>query len=111
MNDAEETVDRALRSSNFALHAAAGIEDDADADGHVRRLRQVLDRLRLAVLFDNEVVDRQVGNQPALAVNDGGHNVNQLNIDLKLSAKQHADRQEHGSEKYSALHIKMCIAC
>ena len=68
---ADERLGRLLLESEVRHHAAAAVEqhDDGDRLDVVREDRQ---RLTLAVVVDREVVPRQVGNQPALRVGDGG---------------------------------------
>ena len=70
----QELDRRALRELHVGLHAAAGIDHQAQV--HRRRgvavaLREVVDRLLLAVLDDLEIVLREIGDDVALSVGDG----------------------------------------
>ena len=74
----EETLQRLFRGDHLlAFHAAAGVEDDAEADRHAFG-GEVRDRPQLAVLVDPEVVLPEAGHEPAVAVADRGGDVDQL---------------------------------
>ena len=60
-----------------AFHAAAGVEDDAEADRDALR-GEVRDRPQLAVLVDPEIVLTEAGDEPASPVTHGRGDVDQL---------------------------------
>ena len=63
-------------------HAAAGVEQDAEADRHAL-VAEVRDFLPLAVLEDGEVVLAQAGHEAAVVVGDRGRDVDQLDAALE----------------------------
>ena len=70
----EELDRRALRQLHVGLHAAAGVQHQAEVHGRARvasAVREILEGLWLAVLEDLEILFRQVGDDVALAVGDG----------------------------------------
>jgi hypothetical protein len=73
---AKRNVRLALRS--FAEHSAlaqAGIDEKTERERNVRFAREILNRLWAAFLRDSEIVFRQIGNDPALAVPNGREDV------------------------------------
>ena len=74
----EKRVERVARGVHLlAVHAAAGVERDAEADGDALGA-EVRDRLLLAVLEDAEVFLAQVRNEPAVRVGHRGGDVDQF---------------------------------
>ena len=86
VHQAEEAIDRVHRRRPLlAGHAAAGVDDDAEADrraigAEVRHLN------RLVVLVDEEVFLAQPAVEAARAIGDGGRHVDQLDAALELEA-------------------------
>jgi hypothetical protein len=111
VNHGEEAVDGALGRADLALHAAARVQNDADADRQVPRWREVIDRLGLLVFLDDEVVDGEIRYRPFLLVDDRRDHVDQRDVNLQLSAQQCVHEQEHDRRRDNRAHLKKKIAC
>ena len=86
VHQAEEAIDRVHRRRPLlAGHAAAGVDDDAEAD---RRAigAEVRHFDRLVVLVDEEVFLAQPAVEAARSIGDGGRHVDQLDAALELEA-------------------------
>ncbi len=78
----EELGAGVLLHGEDVLLAAAGVEQNADGEGQVLFLGEVLGLLRLLVLEDLAVVLVQVGDE-AVLVADGEVDVHQVDVDLQ----------------------------
>ena len=99
VHQAEEAIDRAHRRRPLlAGHAAAGVDDDAEAD---RRAigAEVRDLDRLVVLVDEEVFLAQPAVEAARSIGDGGRHVDQLDAALELEAALFLREQGSGERE------------
>ena len=88
MNPSNEPINRFDGRPDFAVHAAAGVEKNADADGYIEILAEVGNLLPFAVFFENEIVCREVGNVSAVGIGDGCDDIHETDIDPHLCCQQ-----------------------
>ncbi len=76
----EELRRRAAFDIDEVALAPADVHQQADGQRQIGFFGEILDRLRLAILQNSEILLLQAGNQRALLVPDAGQNVHQVHI-------------------------------
>src|SRR4051812_4335435 len=83
----QEALQRFARGTDLlAIHAAAGVDDNAETDGHAFGA-EMRHRLHLLVVVDAEVLARQAGDEAAALVGDGCVHVDQHDAGAELERR------------------------
>jgi hypothetical protein len=109
LDAAAEAIDRLNCGSHFAIHAAAGVEQNPNADWDILILAEMRNLLRFAVFFQEEIVDFQIRNATAAGIDHSGHNVHEANVHTHLRSSDgccNRQQQRNGAESLKpALHL------
>ena len=98
MDAAGEALDSFDGRADFSVHAAARVQQDSNTDGHVLVLAEVDDLLRLPVLFKDEIVDREIGDEASSSVGNRRDHIHQANIDSHLRGNDGCQREQDRNE-------------
>ena len=79
---------RLLFESEFRPDTVARIDQQRQAQRQIAFRRELLDKLRFIVLPNLEVVDREVGYEPAFLIGDGKENIHVRNAGRKFRFRQ-----------------------
>src|SRR5204863_7234542 len=101
MNAPYEPVHGLHSRADLAIHAAAGVEKNANADGHILVLAEMRDLLRLPVFFENEIVLGEIRDIPSSRVGDCRDDIDQSNIDANLCGENRGQSNECSKEDKS----------
>src|SRR5262245_52520254 len=104
MNSPAEALDRFDSGLDLPVHTSAGVEQNPNTDGDILILAEMRDLLRLAVFFEDKIVNGQVWNTAASGVGDGCYDIHQSNIDAHLCTTD--DRSENQNESGEAERTK-----
>jgi hypothetical protein len=94
VNLADESIHGIDSGSNLPFHAAAGIQDDANAYGNVLVLAEVRNFLGNAVFLDNKIFGAQVSNVMAVTVRYGRNDIHKPDVNAHLRGHECSDRQD-----------------